>query len=183
MTRVVMVGVDGSADSIAAMHWAIQRAAELCALVRVVHVAPSRDGSPRKPRRAQERSWTHPAVPAEEVVSGAPSRADGGSVVVEHQVVEGKPGQVLTELTQDAEHLVDLLVVGAVGRDRASFASPPSPGSTARRVMRRATCPVAIIRHSHVFDEPRRPTTEVGRARRSSTSARPAPEVLEPAAR
>ncbi|WAL69407.1 universal stress protein [Amycolatopsis cynarae] len=133
----VVVGVDGSATSAAALRWAVAEAAATGRVVRAV------------------AAWTYvPAVdpggvvaPIDEVAAmhgralddfvretvgerpGAPVRAD---------LVEGDPADALVKASAEAS----LLVLGSHGRGRLLSALL---GSVSAQCLRRAACPVVII--------------------------------------
>jgi nucleotide-binding universal stress UspA family protein len=135
----VLVGVDGSASSRAALRWAAAEAADHGADLVVVDV------------------WEPPLLPA--AGSGSVPQAgvaDTGpestlvtvikeelgedpSVRVQPRVKRGNPAEVLIEESADA----DLLVVGT--RGRGGFAGLVL-GSVSQHVAAYARCPVAVVR-------------------------------------
>jgi len=136
--RVIVVGVDGSADSGAAVRFAGELAGALGAEVVAVHalglldrLEPDGPRVPTQPHRDEiaakvEGEWT-----AELAAAGVPHRAvlhDGNPVDVMLQVVE--------------EVGADLVVVGS----RGIGGSPIQLlGSTSTQVAQRAPCPVTIV--------------------------------------
>ena len=160
MAAIVVVGVDGSAGSSAALHWALDYATRFGARLRVVHVWTPIPWCGSLPGFQQEllaadraRSAEHAALHAQEAVRelGLPAGR------VDALTVEGAPGEALVELSRD----VELLVVGATGHG-----GPPAArvGSTARYVTRHAVCPVTVVsqgRHPVVRGELRCRTVEV----------------------
>jgi nucleotide-binding universal stress UspA family protein len=131
----VIAAVDGSADSLRALDWALDAARRRAAPLRVVHLR-------------QYAAWGQ----ADVLVAGPPE-AEGdpvldevrgrladhaGSPAVEYLALEGVPGAVLPELGGDAQ----LLVLGS--RGRGGFASLLL-GSVTRQVLAHATRPVAVV--------------------------------------
>lgn len=150
MTRVIMLGVGGSTDSTAAMRWTIDRAAALGAIVRMVHVAPARDGvKPGDRHRIPEEDGSQRTEDTVNLLTGTPHDGeDREAVIVQHEVVNGRPGPMLAGLSREA----DLLVIGSP-QQKPEQTSREQPGSTTRYIMRHAKSPVAVIKHSHVRTE------------------------------
>ncbi|MEU6666785.1 universal stress protein [Streptomyces sp. NPDC046727] len=131
----VIAAVDGSADSLRALDWALDAARRRAAPLRVVHVR-------------QYAAWGQ----ADVLVAGPPD-AEGdpvldevrtriadraGEPAVEYVALEGVPGAVLPELGGDAQ----LLVLGS--RGRGGFASLLL-GSNGLAAARDAECPVVVV--------------------------------------
>ncbi|MEV5145624.1 universal stress protein [Streptomyces sp. NPDC052727] len=131
----VIAAVDGSADSLRALDWALDAARRRAAPLRVVHVR-------------QYAAWGQ----ADVLVAGPPE-AEGDPVLdevrgrlsehagppaVEYLALEGVPGAVLPELGSDAQ----LLVLGS--RGRGGFASLLL-GSNGLAAARDAECPVVVV--------------------------------------
>ncbi|QTD96400.1 universal stress protein [Streptomyces cyanogenus] len=131
----VVAAVDGSADSLRALDWAVDAARRRAAPLRVVHVR-------------QYAAWGQ----ADVLVAGPPG-AEGdpvldevrarladraGQPAVEYVAVEGVPGAVLPELGSEAQ----LLVLGS--RGRGGFASLLL-GSNGLAAARDAECPVVVV--------------------------------------
>lgn len=138
-TSKVVVGVDGSPSSLAALRWAYAEAAahgaELCAVMAAVPPPVTVSaGMPRvtnvAPRDTAERTLED-AVRA--VVGDAPA------VPVERSVVAGSPAKVLLDMSADA----DLLVVGS--RGIGGFAGLLL-GSVSQQVTQHGRCPVVVVR-------------------------------------
>ena len=136
----VVVGVDGSANSIAALKWAAHYAKSTDGIVHAVYVwsyptssvvtAPL--GSAMAPADLMEAA-------AADALSGFIAEADlPPDVHVVHVVREGSSSKVLIDQAQDA----DILVVGA--RGHGGFAGLLL-GSVANAVTNHAPCPVAVI--------------------------------------
>ncbi|MGZ4353927.1 MAG: universal stress protein [Gaiellaceae bacterium] len=140
MTTIV-VGVDGSASSVAAPRWAVAEARLRCAKVRVVH------------------AWHLPLLPGGEALSGDPQcvhgrrhdaervltrvlahvRLEAEGIELETVAVEGRPASALVREAEDA----DLLVVGS--RGHGGF-SGLLLGSVSHQCAHLSRCPVAIVR-------------------------------------
>ena len=137
----VVVGVDGSANSIAALKWAAHYAQSTDGIVHAVYV------------------WSYPitaiapaplggtAVAPAEMMTSAASEALAGFIAeaelpadihVVHVVREGSTSKVLLDQARDAE----ILVVGA--RGHGGFTGLLL-GSVANAVINHAPCPVAVI--------------------------------------
>jgi nucleotide-binding universal stress UspA family protein len=146
---LIVVGVDGSDPSRAALEFALEEAARRSARVRVViafHPAESWPvvygmapvmavpPSPQELAEAAERT-------AEQTVAEATAHVGGGAraVDVEVRVAPGGAAQVLVDQAADA----DLLVVGH--RGRGGFASA-CLGSVGLQCVLHARCPVTVVR-------------------------------------
>jgi nucleotide-binding universal stress UspA family protein len=140
--RGVVVGVDGSVGSAAATGFAFAAAAERGLGLTVAHAVW--DPNAESPaiaalRRHSDRAGgddrgQHDLV---EPIAGWKERYPDVPVVTRYEY--GRPGQVLADVSAGA----DLLVVGDRGRD---FATEGPLGSVSRDVLRRARCPVAVVR-------------------------------------
>jgi nucleotide-binding universal stress UspA family protein len=133
--RRIVVGVDGSAESAAALRWACREAALRRAEVHAIYV-----------REAPCYSMASYAVPGQgypgdvdvEIMwkSVLPELAPG--VVVRTEVADGLTARVLLENCAGA----DMLVLGTSGdMPGAGW----SPGPVIRASLRRAPCPVVVI--------------------------------------
>ena len=137
--RRIVVGVDGSASSTAALAWAVKQAALTGALVDAVI------------------AWEVPAnysflvqVPvdinyaeiAAQVAADAIAEVSGPGepVKIRSTATEGSPARVLVDASKGAE----LLVVGS--RGHGGFAEALL-GSVSQHCVHHATCPVVVIRH------------------------------------
>ena len=136
----VIVGVDGSANSIAALKWAAHYAQSTDGIVHAVYVwsypissiAPAPLGSPVAPAELMTSA-------ASEALAGFITEADlPADVHVVHVVREGSTSKVLLDQAKDA----DILVVGA--RGHGGFTGLLL-GSVANAVINHAPCPVAVI--------------------------------------
>ncbi len=137
----VVVGIDGSSTSVAAVRWALEYARATGGTLKAVHAwqLPRFFGapSPATPR-------PDPRPMAEQVVATAVDRAAGGmppGVPVERRVMAGDPGRTLVEEARDA----DLLVVGSHGHGAVMGALL---GSVSYHCVEHAPCPVVVVRHA-----------------------------------
>ncbi|MFI9243375.1 universal stress protein [Streptomyces sp. NPDC053086] len=131
----VIAAVDGSADSLRALDWALDAARRRAAPLRVVHVR-------------QYAAWGQadvlvaapPEAEGDPVLDEVRARIGGGAgePAVEYIAVEGVPGAVLPELGTDAQ----VLVLGS--RGRGGFASLLL-GSNGLAAARDAECPVVVV--------------------------------------
>lgn len=135
----VIVGVDGSPQSLQALQWACQRA-EMCRdQLRVVCVwslgASGADWAPLPGEKTEEQRR------AEGVLRDAvePVRLDHPAVELETAALSGPAAQVLVDLSADA----DLLVVGS--RGLGDFAGLLL-GSVSTHCVHHAHCPVTVVR-------------------------------------
>lgn len=135
--KVIVVGVDGSAASDAALDWAIAEAALRNARVRAVGVVDVRL-VPSAPLVGSVQGDLVGAATA--AVDDAVARAEkaGGSVRVDREVTTGHPARALVDLSEDAELLV-------VGRRGHSTLAGLVMGSVAAQVSAHADCPVVVI--------------------------------------
>jgi nucleotide-binding universal stress UspA family protein len=136
--RWVTVGVDGSAESVAALRWACREASLRGAQVHAVHV-----------REAQCHSLASYAVPPQASQDDAPADAindlvrsvqadQAPGVDVRVEVVDGLAARVLLERCAGA----DMLVLGTASDTPGAGRSV---GPVIRACLRRATCPVVVI--------------------------------------
>jgi len=148
MTSTVVVGVDGSPSSSAAVTYALRDAARRSARLRVVAAAqlpeywaasyglaalpPPEEVVADHQRAAQQI--------VDDVVAASPQLA---AVPVEVEARAGTPGRVLVEASEGA----DVLVLGHRGRGALSSAML---GSVGLYCVLHASCPVTIVRPSLV---------------------------------
>lgn len=137
-SRLVVVGVDGSAESVRALSWAASYARAAGARIRAVlawqyppPIGPAPVGAPRKVTEQIRQQMEELLA---ETVAAAASGTD-----LEQRVCEGHPAQVLLDQAKDA----DLLVVGARGH---AVVSGMFLGSVSVRCVTHATCPVVVVR-------------------------------------
>src|ERR1700676_1836607 len=138
--RIVVVGVDGSAESVAALRWACReaalRAAEVIAVL-ALEAACHQVASYAVPApRSSGGSWGAARDVLRRSVSEAAVLFPGVSVRTE--IAEGLAARVLLDQAADA----DLLVLG-----RTAYGPDPyrAAGPVIRACLRASTCPVVII--------------------------------------
>ena len=144
MPGFVVVGVDGSESSIAALRVAAEEAAARNAKLHIViawHVplAVYTDGLPPPPEVATDMQDA-----AEEIAEQAKAKVPA-DVEYEIRMREGQPQDVLVEESQGAE----VLVVGS--RGLGAF-SRLVLGSVSEHVSHHATCPVVVVPPSDTDD-------------------------------
>ncbi|MTD59195.1 universal stress protein [Amycolatopsis pithecellobii] len=133
--KSVVVGVDGSPTSAAALGWAVRQAQLTGSDVRAVTAwsyAPAFDPGWGK-RTVQDIEQAHRRELAEFVDL---ARVPG--VQIRAELTEGDPAEVLLAASRDA----DLLVLGRHGRGMVLRALL---GSVSAKCLRAATCPVVIL--------------------------------------
>jgi nucleotide-binding universal stress UspA family protein len=133
----VLVGVDGSAHSLAALAFGAEMAAARSSLLRVVMAVPDlvdAFGDVSGPDDPEIQSAQAQLLQYTEAVHGAKAGTD-----VEMLVVQGHPADVLVHHAAPSQ----LVVLGS--RGRGTFSSLLL-GSVGREVSQRATCPVLVLR-------------------------------------
>ena len=154
----IVVGVDGSPSSTAALAWAVDQARGRDAELTVAHVYRPPESGADPPltsthfpsattveraadeadrRRGEDDDEAHRR--AEGVVSSALSEVDTDGVPTRTVVLAGRPAAGLIEVSREA----DLLVVGS--RGRGGFGSLRL-GSVSEQCTRHASCPVVVVR-------------------------------------
>lgn len=140
--ELVVVGVDGSEESAAALNWAHRYASALGATVRAVAawhyptaVGTAPVGVAPQPVRAEAEQYVRDGLTA----AIAKAYPDAEADQVETRIVYGHPAQVLLDESNDA----DLLVVGH--RGRGAFTGM-LVGSVSTHCVTHATCPVVVVR-------------------------------------
>ena len=125
----LVVGVDASPESLAAVEWSLRLAAKLRRRVIAVHAVGLLEGQHVRP---------HPDVAA---TVAAARTLDGGysDVDVETVFEDGAPAEIITRIAED-QHAV-MIVVGSRGLGQAAHLL----GSTSEAVLARATIPVLIV--------------------------------------
>jgi nucleotide-binding universal stress UspA family protein len=142
----IVVGVDGSAESVEALRWAIEEARLRKTAVRAVHVwqyplattgdpfsGPGFDPLPIEPGELRELAAT--------LLANVVGQATANPEAVEQELVEGHPAETLVGAGKDAE----LLVVGS--RGHGGF-SGLLLGSVSQACAHHARCPVVVVRGS-----------------------------------
>ncbi|GAA2405272.1 universal stress protein [Streptomyces glaucosporus] len=137
MTRTVVVGLDGSPESLAAADWAAREARLRSLPLRLVHVEEAESHHRRflSAMDAEAREgWRR--MP-DDAAAGLVGRHPGLEVGVER--LAGRPAEVLVEAAADA----GLLVLGSHGRGAlAGFLV----GSVALSAVARTRCPLVLVR-------------------------------------
>lgn len=137
-TPRVVVGVDGSVPSQAALRWAVRHAELIGGVVEAVCAWDTPTGV----------GWAGPATePAFDVEQARAGFAEGIQAVlgderpveVRELLVRGDPSEILVNASAGAE----LLVVGS--RGRGGFARAML-GSVSQRCAQHAACPVVVVR-------------------------------------
>lgn len=137
--RRIVVGVDGSPTSSAALEYACRRAERTGERIVAIHAwrtrAPSTDVWNSEPRAL--KGLAHREVLLAESVAGL--RSDHPDVVIEQEAVPVAPVRCLV----DASHDASLVVVGSHG---LGYFGGLLLGSVSQAVLQRAECPVAVVR-------------------------------------
>ena len=136
-TRPVIVGIDGSDDSNAALRWAAEFGQRYQAPVHAVlawDIGPVY-GVPTSYSQAEIDQMHDRATHA---LDTAVHDALGAEAEVITQVVRGYPASVLLEAAKSAQ----LLVVGSRGQSRVASMLA---GSVSRECVNRALCPVVVV--------------------------------------
>jgi nucleotide-binding universal stress UspA family protein len=141
---LIVVGVDQSAGSLAALRFALEEARLRHATLRVVHAwqygyigAGFMEGS--YPLVGGDIKELQEAGEADLEATVRAAVPDTGEVSIERRVLEGRPAEVLVEQSLGA----DLLVVGS--RGHGGFAELLL-GSVSHQCASHAKCPVVIVR-------------------------------------
>jgi nucleotide-binding universal stress UspA family protein len=142
-TECVVVGVDGSAESAAALAWAVRYAKAFGATVRAVfawHYPTSAGGPPVgvAPAAVTGEAEGHMREQLGRAVADVIG-ADPG-IEVEQKIAYGHAAQALIDESKDA----DLLVVGS--RGHGAFTGMLL-GSVSTHCVTHAACPVTVVRH------------------------------------
>jgi nucleotide-binding universal stress UspA family protein len=141
--ELVVVGVDGSAESIAALRWAARYATASGARVRALlawHYPGAVGGPPIEKAPAAVHEQTDAQM--HETLDTAIAKAYEGQEAtgVEKSTAYGHPAQALIEASKEA----DLLVVGH--RGHGAFTGM-LVGSVSIHCVTGAFCPVVVVRH------------------------------------
>ncbi len=139
--RRIVVGVDGSPESLAALAWAIEEAdrtgGEIDAVLAYDSGLAWIDVGSEFQAPILEQSATRAKEELHHALEGLGIEGST-SVLVRPLVVEGQPARVLVELAGDA----DLLVVGS--RGRGGFTGVML-GSVSQRCAGHSPCPVVVV--------------------------------------
>ncbi len=134
--HAILVGIDGSAASDAALAWACTEARLRGSAVVALHVISEPYQLPRVPIEEPEGKLE---LKGQRVLDEALARVSTEGVVVESRLLEGAPGELLVEASEEAE----LVVVGT--RRHGGLASFVL-GSVSNSVVHHAHCPVVVVR-------------------------------------
>jgi nucleotide-binding universal stress UspA family protein len=172
--RRVVVGVDGSAASDAAVRWAVREARLRRAAVHLVCACHSDPGL-----RAPYASWSR--VGQDERYAAARALLDRATQLASRRL---RPERLIAELASEppARALIDrsagaeMLVLGT-SRPAARPGQPPlAPGPVARICVRRAHCPVVVVAPDDLpgehDDQPERHVTRPRRESLATTGGR-----------
>jgi len=137
--RLVVVGADGSVQSVAALKWAVEYAAATGSTVRAVmacHYPTAAGPAPLgvAPEAVTDEVRAQMAESLSKVVIEGAAGLD-----VEEEIAYGHPAQVLIEQSADA----DLLVVGS--RGHGAFTGMMI-GSVSIHCVTHSHCPVVVVR-------------------------------------
>ena len=138
--ELVVVGVDGSAESVAALRWAARYAAASGARVQALlawHYPGAVGGPPME--KAPEAIHEQTDAQMHETLDAAIAKAGQEAAGVEKHTAYGHPAQALIEASNEA----DLLVVGRHGH--GAFRGMLL-GSVSIHCVTGAHCPVVVIR-------------------------------------
>jgi len=138
--QVVVVGVDGSPESVAALSWAGRYGAATGAVVWALHIwhYPTAAGLP--PGVTPESVTDEVKAEQQKELDEAIAKANlDPAAQVESKVGYGHPAQVLISESENA----DLIVVGH--RGHGGFTGMLT-GSVTLHVVNHATCPVVVVR-------------------------------------
>jgi nucleotide-binding universal stress UspA family protein len=150
MPDTIVVGVDGSPESLAALRWAADEARLRGARLVAVHawpfVAPLEVGAPGVfPVPAVDLPGAveaeRDAAEAELEAALANAFPEGAPVEVESKLVEDDAGEALVRESKEA----DLVVIGWRGRSGIAAALL---GSISKHVVDHAPCPVVVVKAS-----------------------------------
>jgi nucleotide-binding universal stress UspA family protein len=147
MSGVIVVGLDGSETSHAALRWAVEeaglRGTRLVAVLAWAFIPPQPMGDAgmlAMPAGDLAGQLTAERDAANVVVSNAiESLGSKPGFEIEQRIVEGDPGEVLVAESKQA----DLVVVGSHGRSGLTAALL---GSVSRHVVDHAACPVVVVK-------------------------------------
>ena len=135
-SRPIIVGVDGSVASDAALAWACDEARLRGVTVVALHVVVIPYELPRVPIEVPESELSREG---KQILDDAVGRAPTEGVSIEPRLLEGSPSELLVEAGEEAA----MLVVGTRPHGRlASFII----GSVSDSVVHHAACPVVVVR-------------------------------------
>jgi nucleotide-binding universal stress UspA family protein len=136
----IVVGVDGSSPSLAALHWAAAEAQRHAARLEAViawrptaAIAAPPGGHPP----AAVRTLKEDRADAEAVLDIALGEITATGIEIERRAMRGSPHRVLVEAAEGA----DMLVIGG----RSGKLAGKLPWSTGQQVLNDAPCPVVVV--------------------------------------
>ncbi len=129
--RLIAVGYDGSADSVAALRWGAEIASTIGARLRIVHAVGLLEHAGLSGR----------CSPHEQAATDVACRVGLDIAQVEWRVRDGEPAAVLRRETL-GDDAADLLVVGTRG---AGAHGGGTLGSTSLDLAQTATVPVVVV--------------------------------------
>jgi len=136
--RPIVVGIDGSPDSCAAVKFAVQLAERRGSELTAVHVWP--EHAPAVLRRLSHRETEPGREAADRLLAQclAGHSEPHSNLRTRREVVRGRPAWTLLELSDSAQ----LIVVGRRSRTRSAGAAL---GFCTGLLLRASTCPVAVV--------------------------------------
>ncbi|BBX97053.1 universal stress protein [Mycobacterium lacus] len=137
--KSVVVGVDGSQAAVNAAEWAIVEATSRQLPLRLVYVIPRTKARIVSARGEWDLERGELALSQAACAVHSAAKSEGEPVEVETAILSGDPDQVLINESQDA-------ALVCVGTARRGWVADKLLGPIAGALVRRARCPVAIIR-------------------------------------
>ncbi|MFW5919713.1 MAG: universal stress protein [Halanaeroarchaeum sp.] len=143
MTKTVLVPTDGSPQSERALEHALTEFPDAeVTVINVIDPASAAYDSPMAAGPVGVEEWYENAEKAaEEIFGAAKETADDHGKSLETVTEVGQPARTITEYAEEGEF--DQIVIGSHGR---SGVTRILLGSVAETVVRRAPCPVTVVR-------------------------------------
>ncbi len=142
MTRV-LVAIDGSEQGEEALNYAREEfAGDVLVLLHVINPARAGYGAQAGIPTASEEWLEDREAEAETLFEDARDRV-GDAATVETAVEVGQPARTIVEYADDEDNGIDHIVMGSHGREGITRILL---GSVAETVVRRAPCPVTVVR-------------------------------------
>ncbi|MBZ0128630.1 MAG: universal stress protein [Rhodobacteraceae bacterium] len=151
----ILVAVDFSPDSLAALKWAIQQADLLAASIIVLHAIHDPADSPGFYSRPGQSDLAFHGDVAREMMADFLKQVArleavrSGRVEISERLIDGLPAGRITELART--EAAQMIVVGNRGRSRLSSLLL---GSVAEQVIREAEIPVVVVKAERSPAEP-----------------------------
>jgi nucleotide-binding universal stress UspA family protein len=152
-TGRILVGIDGSPASVAAVRWAGREAQLRGMQVHVIHVRDRRLPTPYYAPQPRAGEPPGAGTAAGETMQAVVREALGPQPAagVQLEVADGLPARVLIDRSAGAE----MLVLGSASREAGGATAPPiqarTPlGPVARDCLHAALCPVVVVRPGDV---------------------------------